>query len=1074
MMTTLRPNVLRELRRLWGAGLVAALVLTLAPAQAGAISSDITVTRSTDTAGAHPNLTVHIGDGSSTGGQVEDLVTHLPPGALVNAQAVPRCSNEELMTATPAFANSTTAAIASSCPADTLVGSVEIVATMGPAAATAIGNVYNVEPLGSEVVRLGIVSRVFEGGKLIYAPTPPTPMTASLRSTDYGADSFSLDMPKMVSLDDTGNFPTEEEMDKDITVKSIDFLLCGLAPVAPVPRDSGVRSCTDPVLPGGQKPFVTNPTSCAAATTSVDVFSWASPNSYPGTPDASATSSPFTPTDCGSVPFAPTIDVERQDPATGYQKEQAGAPVGYTVAVEYPYDEDAAIYQSHLKRAEVTLPAGVALNPGASVGLEACTDAQFGFVPGNYSSSPLNSGFDANAPNCPADSNIGTAKVWTPLVDADPTTTPLDPLTGEVYFAQPTQADPWRLFVNVEGGGVRVKLRSTVTPDPQTGQLKTVFDDNPQTPFTRFELALRGGDRAILRNPTSCGNYTASAALTGWSGAAANPTDSFPVNSGCPPATQPFGPTFGVSSNTAQAAAGVNSTYTIERPDGHQLLSRLHLSHPAGLLGSLAAAPLCPLAQAQAGTCDQASEVGSIKVLVDTGGSLLTLPGQLYLAAPLVAGDAASLAVVVPVKVGPIDLGRVVVMNNVRLRPTDQGIEVISGPIPTIFAGVPIAVRKVEIAINRNGFLRNPTGCNQRPYGITFTSNLGASAPVSVPFNATGCEALPFQPKLRLIAGAEGQTKERTHPPLRAIVTQTEGEANLAKSVVVLPDILRPNTVQFNKPGALCQDAQLAARACPATSQVGTASATTPLLPAPLSGPVYIVQQAGNPLPKLAVLLQGQIEILLNAQSALQGIRTATTFDAIPDTPISSFDLRLNGGENGILNAWSDLCTASPTPTGNSTFTGQNGKTYSATPKLEVEGCTNSTPGIKIMTKSVRATKRSVAKVRLRCLAESQCKGRVTLQTRGKVRVSAKRKRSKRKKLTLGRRSFTIAAGKTRTVKVKLRKRARRALKRAKKGRLKARTTVTPSKSSSSSASFKTTKRNLTLKKPKRKRSRKR
>ncbi len=58
------------------------------------------------------------------------------------------------------------------------------------------------------------------------------------------------------------------------------------------------------------------------------------------------------------------------------------------------------------------------------------------------------------------------------------------------------------------GHGVVIKLPGQLEPDPQTGQIKTPFDQNPQLPFEDFKLDLFGGPRAALRTPATCGTYT--------------------------------------------------------------------------------------------------------------------------------------------------------------------------------------------------------------------------------------------------------------------------------------------------------------------------------------------------------------------------------------------------------------------------------------------------------------------------------------------------------------------------------------------------------------------------------------
>ena len=55
--------------------------------------------------------------------------------------------------------------------------------------------------------------------------------------------------------------------------------------------------------------------------------------------------------------------------------------------------------------------------------------------------------------------------------------------------------------------GVLVKQAGKVDPDPQTGQLTTIFDDLPQLPFSHFGLHFRDGARAPLVTPPACGTY---------------------------------------------------------------------------------------------------------------------------------------------------------------------------------------------------------------------------------------------------------------------------------------------------------------------------------------------------------------------------------------------------------------------------------------------------------------------------------------------------------------------------------------------------------------------------------------
>jgi hypothetical protein len=98
---------------------------------------------------------------------------------------------------------------------------------------------------------------------------------------------------------------------------------------------------------------------------------------------------------------------------------------------------------------------------------------------------------------------------------------------------------------------------------------------------------------------------------------------------------------------------------------------------------------------------------------------------------------------------------------------------------------------------------------------------------------------------------------------------------------------------------------------CPAASVVGHATAITPLLPVPLSGPAYFVSNGSAKFPELVVYLQGYgVTIVLHGETFIskKGI-TSTTFHSVPDQPVSSFELTLPQGPYSALGANGNLCS---------------------------------------------------------------------------------------------------------------------------------------------------------------------
>jgi hypothetical protein len=190
------------------------------------------------------------------------------------------------------------------------------------------------------------------------------------------------------------------------------------------------------------------------------------------------------------------------------------------------------------------------------------------------------------------------------------------------------------------------------------------------------------------------------------------------------------------------------------------------------------------------------------------------------------------------------------------------------------------------------------------------------------------------------------------------------------------------------------------------------------VLPFPLSGPVYIVLKQGAPLPNLAVLLRGGgFEVVLSAGNGFQGIRILNTFDSLPDVPQSRFRLSVNGGPNGILLNHADLCKTKPLPTVDSTFTGQNGKTSTAKRPVEVRGCANvsgRSVRLRILSKTVKVTKKRIAAIKLRCASSRACKGKVSVKGLGSKKYSIRGGKSKAVKVKVSRTGFRILNRKNR------------------------------------------------------------
>src|SRR6202789_1370503 len=167
---------------------------------------------------------------------------------------------------------------------------------------------------------------------------------------------------------------------------------------------------------------------------------------------------------------------------------------------------------------------------------------------------------------------------------------------------------------------------------------------------------------------------------------------------------------------------------------------------------------------------------------------------------------------------------------------------------------------------------------------------------------------------------------------------QASSQSNVASVKVSLPKQMpsRLTTLQKACPSSTF-DANPAA--CPAASRVGQATAVTPVLPVPLSGPAYFVSYAHAKFPELVVVLQGYgVTVNLHGETFIskKGI-TSSTFHQVPDVPITSFELKLPEGPYSALAANGNLCkTKLVMPT---VFTGHNGAVVSQSTPIAVTGC---------------------------------------------------------------------------------------------------------------------------------------
>ncbi len=693
-------------------------------------------------------------------------------------------------------------------------------------------------------------------------------------------------------------------------------------------------------------PLLSLPTSCTGPLpTSVEADSW----KQPGVFGSALTVEPLAAQDgCNRLPFSPSLSVAPDG--------QAGStPTGLTVGIHVPQTVDLAgggLAEATVRNTTVTLPEGVTLAAGAADGLEACSQEEIGLETAAF-------------PTCPDASKVATVTITTPLLP--------NPLEGEVYLAD-QDANPFGSLVALylvardPVSGVLIKVAGKVVLNPVSGQLVATFENTPNLPFEGLSMHFFGGARAPLATPASCGTYTTTSSIEGWAGnPPSSPSSSFEIVSGPngePCASPlPFAPSLAAGTTSIQAGGYTPFTMTMSREDGNQNLEAVQLRMPEGLAGTLSTVKLCGEPQADAGTCGPESLIGHTTVSVGLGGDPYTVTGgQVFITGPY-EGAPFGISVVVPAKAGPYNFGTVVVRGKIEVNPTTSALTITTdtmGPykIPTILEGIPLEIKHVNVTIDRPGFVFNPTNCSPLQITGSLTSTEGASDSLAVPFQVTNCAVLAFKPKLE--ASTSGKASRASGASLTVKLGYPAGpyDANIAKVKVELPKQLPSRLTTLQK---ACKAVVFEANpaGCPAASIVGHATAVTPLLPVPLTGPAYFVSHGGEAFPSLVIVLQGYgvtVDLVGSTFINKAGI-TSSTFKTVPDAPVGTFELTLPQGPYSALAANADLCkTKSLTmPT---EFIGQNGALIKTTTKIAVTGCA------KAKHKAKKASKRHKGKRR--------------------------------------------------------------------------------------------------------------
>lgn len=590
-------------------------------------------------------------------------------------------------------------------------------------------------------------------------------------------------------------------------------------------------------------------------------------------------------------------------------------PTKTTVSLR-PLESKTSRFNSNIARSYVTLPPGMALTGQIASGPDGfplCTPEQYGWT------SELPS-------TCPEKSQVGDVVFTSPLIKK--------PFVGKVFLgSQPSEGALPEVYIEAGTGSLpdspRVKVLGRMTFDDQ-GRILTTLEDLPQMTFSEFRLTFRGGDHGILSMPRSCGTFEGVARTVPIAGGA-DAVAPLPLTADedCIDPTT-FTPSVAVSSTNLQAGASGTTQITITRPDRQARISHIDADLPPGVLANLNGVGTCSVAQLQAFACDAASRIGGVEAAAGLGPKPIVTGGDVYLMDPP-QGAAAGVGIIVAVKFGDVDLGKLALTARIDLRQSDFGLR-FSADVPQQYRGFPLDLQRLVVSLDRPGFGLNATGCEPLLASSTLLSDLGgsATAPVSIQFR--GCETLPFGPKLATVV--TGNTAAMGRPGINVRLTQPAGSAGIKKATVTLPLGLGAD-VQVAK--RACKLAQFETQTCPDTSVVGAARANVAVAREELTGPAYLVTVPDRTLPGIGLQFTGRFASRMLGRIAVSKTgQLVTEFDAVPDVPLTALDLTFAAGNGSALIATAALCK---TPVVfSASFVGHNGATSNTTAPFDCSG----------------------------------------------------------------------------------------------------------------------------------------
>jgi hypothetical protein len=628
-----------------------------------------------------------------------------------------------------------------------------------------------------------------------------------------------------------------------------------------------------------RRPMLTTPTRCGPL-----VFTFRTRSGIEGAPWLSASSDTGAPLEgCSDLSFSPKLGMGLSNPV-------ADSPTGVRMEVTTPEEaEGSELAEALVKDITLEMPPGVTVSPAGMAGLTACSDAEL----------DLHSTGEAH---CPPASKVGTVELSSPAIS--------EPLLGTVYMGEERPSERFRLFVVAPGSGVVVKFVGALHVDPGTGRFSTTLENLPQIPFRRLGLSFDGGSGALLTSPLACGPATADARFVPYGeGTPVRSLASVEIGAKIPgsrcPGPVPFGPR--LVAHSSRTAIGGQTALSVDllRQDGEQVPRRFVLALPAGMSAALGNVEPCPEAGVATGVCPLSSRVGEMVAQVGSGSNPVPLRGAAYVTGPYRRAPF-GLLLQLHAAIGPLDLGTM----SFRAAATVDGktgrVSISTDALPSDFDGVGVRFQAIKLTMDRSGFTRNPTSCRPAAVDGTIESSSGVLAAAGSPLKLSGCHRLGFRPSFHI--GFEGRTELHRdgHPGVRISARMRPQDTGVRAMKITFP---RRLGFDIGAVKEICSRPDAAAGTCPAGARVGTASGRTSLFSEPLRGAIDVVRPKGNGMPDLGISMTALgTSLSLNGRTGFEDGRLVTKLAGLPDVPLSSFTMRMDGGRDGAFRLKTAPC----------------------------------------------------------------------------------------------------------------------------------------------------------------------